>query len=146
MIITLFLINIIIKLYKFYKYSYLFTVKVERFISLNGVNLLTYFKFTNLFASSFIKWRNGRCFIKIIESVLYVIYNDKTFINQYHNKKLCVTIFEVNPVNKLHVAISDPIFIKYNDYISANELYNKIKWNNIATKNISNVTIIIRIR
>jgi hypothetical protein len=143
-IIVIIIINIIIRVYKFYRFSYLFSVSIETFINVNGVNILTYFNFNNLYASNYIKWRSRNSFIKIIKTVLYVIYNDSAFITKYSNKNLCLAVFEVNPVNKLFVAIADPVVFKYNDLISANELFNLIKWNNIASNNIRNITIIIR--
>jgi hypothetical protein len=137
--------NILIRIYKFYRYNYMFSISIERFINMNGVNLISYFKFTNIFASSFVKWRSCKSFIKMIKTVLYIIYSDNDFINQYSNKMLCVTVFEVNSVNKVHVAISDPVFINYNDQISANELFNLIKWNSYASNRHHNITIVIKI-
>jgi hypothetical protein len=103
------IINIIIRLYKFYTLSYLFSVSVERFININAQNLVSYFTFKNVFASSSIKWRSKECYIKMLKAVLYIIYNETYSLNQYKNKKLSVIIFEVNPINNLYVAISDPL-------------------------------------
>jgi hypothetical protein len=93
MIIALISINIIIKVYKFYRYYFIFNISVEAFTSINGVNILTYFKFNNIYSSSLIKWRSTKSYYKMINAVIHLIYNDKIFINQYLNRKLVFTIF-----------------------------------------------------
>ena len=138
------LISIIIKLYKFYRYSYLFNVSVETFTSVNGNSILTYFKFTNIFSSSYVKWRSDRSFYKMINAVVHVIYNDKTFINQFLNRKLTLTIFEVNR-NNILVALADPVTFKYNDLVSAKLLLNSIRWNSIVANKDNDITIIIKL-
>jgi len=82
----------------------------------------------------------------MLKAVLYIIYNETYSLNQYKNKKLSVIIFEVNPINNLYVAISDPLVFNYDDQLSAIEIFNKIKWNNIAFNNkLNDINIIIKL-
>jgi hypothetical protein len=144
LIIFIIFIKIVIRCYSYIRYSYLFSVAVERFININGVTIITYFNFKSLFVSTFVKWCGRKSYIQIIKTVLYVIYNDSTFIGNYTNKSLCLAVFEVNPVNSLYVALADPVIFNYNDQISTNELFNRIKWNDRASNNNRNITVIIR--
>lgn len=144
MIIILIAINIVIRIYKWFCFSYLFSVSVGRFINVNNVNLISYFNFKNIYASNFIKWRSKESYIKMLNIVLYLIYNESYFVNLFLSNKLCLVVFEVNP-NKSEIPLADPIIINYNDQLSGNELFNRIKWNNRAFSNHGDIKIIIKI-
>jgi hypothetical protein len=84
--VFLFILNLSIKAYKFLRYSYLFDVSVERFGK--GTNILTLFKFSNVYSSPNIKWGGDKSFHKMIDIVLYMLYNNQGFIESYSNKIL----------------------------------------------------------
>lgn len=124
--ILLLLINVIIKIYKYYRTCNVNNLSIERFTNINRVNTITFFKFGSITNSTFISYKDTIC--KLLNTVLYIIYNDSDFINNYSNKKLILTIFVVNPINKLNYVLAQPVTFKFNNQISIDELINKIKW------------------
>lgn len=140
-IITLILINIIIKAYKNYIYPrYLFTFDISTFIDLNGINQITFIRFKILSSTPLFKWRSKENFINLFNSVLYLIKKD----NIYLNKNLCFIISEFNADTNSYLVLADPLFINY--IHSPNELYNLIKWTNKAfNDNLNDIVITIKI-
>lgn len=123
--VFLFILNLSIKAYKFLKYNYLFDVSVERLTNVNGKLVRTSFIFSNIYSSPYIKWGSDRSIIKLFDVVLNIIYNNPTFRNDYSNKKLIFTIYGVNK-GENPVALSIPIYLKYEDFISSKDLLNKV--------------------
>jgi len=77
----------------------------------------------------------------------YIIFNTalNCFKHEFNNKnnKYCLLFFDYNKKTNVYVSISDVCVINLNEQISNEELFNKIKWNNLAFKNNSNDLIII---
>lgn len=123
-------------------YRYLYSFEVNTFIDLNGINLITYITFKNIHSSPLLKWKSKENFINLFNSLLYIINNDPI----YSNKNLCFIISDVNPNNKLHNPLAQPLFINTNNIKSPNELFNLIKWNSLASNDdLKDIVILIKI-
>ena len=141
-IFTIIFTNLIIKGYKYYIYRYLFSFDVSTFIDLNGINLITYITFKNIYSSPLFKWKSKDNFINLFKTVIYLIKYD----NIYLNKNLCIIISEFNVDTKLYNVIADPLFINYNVINSPNELFKLIKWTDSAfNDNLNDIVITIKI-
>jgi hypothetical protein len=134
--------NLIIRLYKYFVYRYLFTFNVSTFLDLNGINLITYISFKNIYNSTFCNWKSKENFINLFNVVLYIIKND----NIYLNKNLCVIISDFNIDTNSYNILADPLIINNNLIKSPNELFNLIKWtNNAFNDNLKDIIITIKI-
>jgi hypothetical protein len=148
-ILTLIVINVLIRIYKFYKRNYFYSVVVETFINVDGSNFINYFKFQNIKTNPLIKWKSKNNYIKMLDAVLCLINNNYNLLNKYHNRNLCIIICDFNIKTGLYSAMSDPYFINFNDLnteLSGDKLYNLIKWNDFACglNNLNDIVIIIK--
>jgi hypothetical protein len=125
-ILIFILINILIRIYKFFKISYFFSLTVERFLDINGKILIYYLIFKNIKSTSLLNWNSKDNYINILNAVLYIINNDPCFFNQ----NLCIIFCEVN--KNLITPISEPCIINFNEINSANELFDLINWNTLT--------------
>jgi hypothetical protein len=126
--------NVIFRLYKYYKFNYLFSINIDTFIDLNGINLITWITFKNIYVSSLMNWKSKENMINLIKAFIYIINRDTL----YYNKNLCIVIAEVNLLHNgrlLPKPIAQPLFIKFNDINSACGLFYLIKWNSCAFNN-----------
>jgi len=144
-IISIFIINIGIRLYKYYMFRYLFSINVSTFIDLNGINLITWITFKNIYTSPLLTWKSKDNLLVIIKALFYILSNDII----YFNRKLCIIISDVNPNNKLLIPIAQPLFINLHNINSVHELFNKIEWNTLAFNNdpsdLNDIVITIKI-
>lgn len=142
---SIILINIIIKLYKYYKFNYLFSINIDTFIDLNGVNLITWITFKNIYFSPLLPWRSRDNLLNLIKAFIYIINRDTL----YYKKNLCIVIAEVNLLHNgrlLPKPIAQPLFINFNNINSALELFNLIKWNSCAFNNdLNDIVFMVKI-
>ena len=141
-IITIILINIIIKIYKYFMYRYLYSFELSTFIDLNGINLITYITFKNIYTSPLFTWKSKENFINLFKAVVFLIKND----NIYFNKNLCIIISEYNVDTKILNLLANPLMINNNNVNTPIELFNLIKWTSNAFNDNNNNDIVITIK
>jgi len=123
-------------------YRYVFSFEVNTFLDFNGINLITYITFINIYTFPLLKWKSKENFINLFKFVLFIINNDTI----YHNKNLCIIIGEMNTYHIIDNVLAQPLFINVNNINSAEHLFNLFKWNsNAFNDNIKNIVITIKI-
>ena len=115
-------------------FKYLFSINVETFIDLNGINLITWISFRNIYTSPLMNWKSKDSILNILKAVIYILSNDKI----YFNRKLCIIISDVNPKNKLFIPMAQPLIINFNNINSHIDLFNKLEWKSVAINNNPN--------
>lgn len=115
-------------------FKYLFSINVDTFIDLNGINLITWISFRNIYASPLMNWKSKESILNVLKAVIFILSND----NLYFNRKLCIIISDVNPNNKLFIPMAQPLIINFNDINSHIDLFNKLEWKSLAFNNNPN--------
>lgn len=133
-IVVWIIINIIFRIYKLYKFSSAFSISIDRFISVDVVFFSYIFKCKNIKTSPVLKWKSKNNYILILTAIIDILYKDKLLDNKALNHNICLTFFNIDPSTNLYVPISEACEININN-ISANDLFNLIKWHDIAFDN-----------
>jgi len=90
--------------------------------------------------TTLMNWKSKENYLRILNSVLYIIKNDSI----YTNKNLCIIICD--STCNIFKPLADPFFINYNQLNSDFELYDYIKWNDQAfNDDHKDIVIIIKI-
>jgi hypothetical protein len=142
--VTVILINIVIAIYKYYKFNYLFSINIERFVNVKGINILYYITFKSIKCSIFDPWKSKNSLMNMLQAVLFILNNDVRFRNQFKSNKLCIIVCELH-TDRL-ITISDACVLTYNEVInlSASELFNRLRWTNFSEKDLRDITIVIK--
>ena len=115
---------------------------VKTFIDLNGINLITYITFKNIYYSPLLNWKSKDNFINLFKAVIYFIKNDIIYLN----KNLCIIISDYNINTNSFNVLADPLIINYNLINSPYELFNLIKWTtNAFNDDLNDIVITIKI-
>ena len=109
-------------------FKYLFSINVSTFIDLNGINLITWITFKNIYTSPLLTWKSKDNLLIIIKALFYILTNDRLYLN----RKLCIIISDVNPNNKLLIPMAQPLFTNLININSVQELFNLIEWRTLA--------------
>jgi hypothetical protein len=142
-IVYIFIIYSIYYIILYYNRFYYFikripVINVEGFITKPGGSIADYYIFRNAYTSR--SEESYKCMLEAILLFLGDIYPNQQFT--------ILRMFTEVGSNKLHKLISDPCFFKFNvaDPMSANELFNIIKWSECAfIKNNKDVVATIKI-
>jgi len=73
LILIIILINLTIRIYKSYRFNYLFSINVETFIDLNGINLITYMTFKSIYTSPLLIWKSKDNLINNLKKLIYIL-------------------------------------------------------------------------
>jgi hypothetical protein len=144
-ILILIIINIIIRIYKYidayistnhHTITDLFALSIERLILFNGTGYACVDYFT--FFPWQVNWRSEKVFKVMVNGILH-------YLNYFYpnNTLLSIMFFDFDPNTNLYVVISAGCVINYNQNISVNELYDLLKFNDVAFKNQSNYVIVV---
>ena len=137
-IIIFIIFNVIIRIYKTFRFRYLYTFTIDKFYNVNG-DTISYFIRFKFKSHNF----NKNSHINLIKTIIDLINNNDLKIN--HNFYL--TFFKFNNNTNSLVAISNPYFIKYNQPLNVNYISNNIKWTDLAftDNNLKDVVVMIKL-
>ncbi len=100
-IIFILIINILIRLYNIYSYSYRFSIDISKYIDIAYMKPIHYIAFDLIYSNPLLFWKTNEFYLTFLNSLLYLINNDDV----YKNKNLCIIFCEYYPNNKLNVII-----------------------------------------
>ena len=87
-------------------------------------------------------WKSKDNYLRILNSLLYIIKNDSIYLN----KNLCIIVCDTIPNSNIFKPLAEPYFINYNQLNSDIELYDYIKWNDYAyNDDQKDIVIIIKV-
>jgi hypothetical protein len=129
-VLFIFTINILIRIYKYYKFNYTLSLSIERLVLLNGKDIL-YFTFKDV--KSLHNFSTEKYFKVMINTVLQYL-ND--LYSTESDAKLYICFYDYDHNTKLHSIISDPCIIHFNSNISVNQLYSILNLHSFVGPNV----------
>ena len=135
-------ILIIILIYRIYKYNYnnIYSITFNSYFDDNYNIEVKMFIFKIISKFTYFNWNSKDNYFNLFNTTMYYFYNS---FNCNKTNKYCLLFFDYNPKTNVYVSISDVLFINKNEQLTSEDLFNKIKWNELAFKNTNNENYLI---
>lgn len=136
-IIVLLVINYL--LYSYNNKLYLFSLNIDRLMLLNG-KVVHYITFKNVLSIRIKNWKSEKYFKVMLNVVLQHLSDVYGTVDNIY---LSIVFFEFDPTTDLYNVISDACFVNLSKNVNVNDLYDLLKFNDLAFRNNNNNVVVI---